>query len=156
MDDPLAPKIAEIASRLGLGDDTFRALNEQDANVILQHTQDEFLTQPPRANWWWEVFREPQSSIQFQDQRGYERLGQLISSHKEKHWFIASRMSGFLVYEGTIDAIQTIIGECHPIEYYVVSKSYEWLLCENHHNFLIAVGSSMVEQMDNLRAELNG
>jgi hypothetical protein len=42
----------------------------------------------------------------------------------------------------------------YGFEYYIVSKKFEWLLCENHHDILIAVGQPMVEKMERLLSHI--
>jgi hypothetical protein len=32
-------------------------------------------------------------------------------------------------------------------EFYVVSKKFEWLLCQNHHDVMMAVGEPMVTRL---------
>jgi hypothetical protein len=44
-------------------------------------------------------------------------------------------------FEGFIEPIQQILGRLNAFEYYWVSKKYDWLLAENHHGFLIGLGS---------------
>lgn len=39
----------------------------------------------------------------------------------------------FWIYEGTIKAIQKVIEETVAFEYYIASKKFRWVLCENHH-----------------------
>jgi hypothetical protein len=48
-----------------------------------------------------------------------------------------------VVCEASIEDIRDVIGECFGFEYYVVPKGLEWLLCENHHDILIAVGDAV-------------
>jgi hypothetical protein len=44
------------------------------------------------------------------------------------------------VYDATPAVVQQIIGECYGFEYYLIAKNLSWLLCENHHDMVIAVG----------------
>jgi hypothetical protein len=46
----------------------------------------------------------------------------------------------FPVYDATPAVVQQIIGECYGFEYYLIAKNLSWLLCENHHDMVIAVG----------------
>jgi hypothetical protein len=57
-------------------------------------------------------------------------------------WLIAGDCPGhsFAVCEGAIGDIRDVIGECPGFECYIAPKGLDWLLCENHHDFLIAVG----------------
>ena len=56
-------------------------------------------------------------------------------SGKDKYWF----------YEGFIKDIVTVleVKPRHTDEVYIVSKKYEWLLCVNHHDHIIASENEM-------------
>ena len=60
-------------------------------------------------------------------------------------WLIAgdSLDRSFVVCEGSIEDIRDVIGECFGFEYFVTPKDLDWLLCENHHDVLIAVGDAV-------------
>ncbi|MBK8734666.1 MAG: hypothetical protein IPL98_01815 [Saprospiraceae bacterium] len=47
------------------------------------------------------------------------------------------------IYDGNPNVIKDIIGECFGFEYYIIDKNKEWLLVENHHNRLIAIGEKL-------------
>ena len=51
-------------------------------------------------------------------------------------------------YEGYIKDIVSVLGETTQTdEVYVASKKYEWLICVNHHDYIIATGRNMVEKL---------
>jgi hypothetical protein len=58
---------------------------------------------------------------------------------------------------GSVDAYASpenavkIIGECFGFEYYLVAKDKSWLLCENHHNRVIGVGTPVVSAIEKAR-----
>ncbi len=54
------------------------------------------------------------------------------------------------VYEGTPEAIQAVIGECYGFEYYLVAKDLSWLICETHHDDMIAIGTEVEEHLRQL------
>jgi hypothetical protein len=57
--------------------------------------------------------------------------------------------SGF--NQGRVKAIRKVILEsCYIDELYLVSKKYDWLICINHHDSLIATGKAMAEKLKNL------
>lgn len=41
----------------------------------------------------------------------------------------------FLIKDGYI--IKDIIGECFLFEYYIIDINYEWIVCNNHHDYLL-------------------
>jgi len=57
----------------------------------------------------------------------------------------------FWLFEGKVGSIYNIIEELGLYEYYLVSKQYKWLLCENHHEVLYAVGEKMPEKLNKIK-----
>jgi hypothetical protein len=50
-----------------------------------------------------------------------------------------------------VKAIRKVILEsCYIDELYLASKKYDWLICINHHDVLIATGKIMAEKLRNL------
>jgi hypothetical protein len=56
--------------------------------------------------------------------------------------------SPLLLYQATAKAIQQVIGECYGFEYYILPETLDWLVCENHHGQLIAVGELAVARLE--------
>jgi hypothetical protein len=55
-----------------------------------------------------------------------------------------------------VKAIQTIINEaCYIDELYLVSKKYDWLICINHHDILIATGQTVPDKLRELEVSMN-
>ena len=52
-----------------------------------------------------------------------------------------------LLYEGETTTILQVIPEfCHLIEYYLISKKLQWLLCEDHHDMLHLSGQPIIDR----------
>jgi len=93
--------------------------------------------------------REPIAYAQPKDPvstlRGLVAIGEPV-------WFVAeakdSKEHGnFWLYESTIEPICAVLQLVPSFEYYVVSKKCEWLVCENHHGYLIANGEEMANKL---------
>jgi hypothetical protein len=68
-------------------------------------------------------------------------MNETVLNGRDKFWF----------YEGYIDSIELVLGEIsYADEIYVASKKYEWLICINHHNVLIATGKLMPDKLRKL------
>lgn len=112
---------------------------------ILDTVEEKFLDKKhykQSLNWGWELlFKEPVFTLRFLNDDGYKYLRDIIQ--EDRVWFIAEDHNGKMwIYDGRVDIIATLIGECYELdEYYIVSKKYEWILCENHHRILIGSGS---------------
>jgi nitrite reductase/ring-hydroxylating ferredoxin subunit len=104
------------------------------------------------ALWWWESLREPFSYLQPADPIAC--IESLLQGD-ESVWFVAedgSKKTGnFWLYEGTVTAICAVLRECPHFDYYFVAKKMDWLVCENHHAFVIASGEPVASALSALR-----
>jgi hypothetical protein len=89
----------------------------------------------------WEHLRLPSISRHFSDDRAFERLPRIVpAASDEVLFFPGSDQDVVCAYRGTIEAISAVIGDCFAFEYCVAPLGLDWLVCENHHSVLIAVG----------------
>jgi hypothetical protein len=105
---------------------------------------------PLKCRWWWENFKEPTRSVKLSEP--LSTVADLLGPN-EIYWFIVEaweagkKESAFWLYEMSGQAILLILREVHFFEYYIVDRKMTWLLCENHHNFLIGVGDSILQRL---------
>lgn len=114
------------------------------SEVILNEALCTFVEGGDRR-WWWESLKPSCVSRHFSGGDGWRRLSEITPDPNELVWLIAEEngLPFYPVFETTPAAASRIIGECYGFEYYLVSKSFAWLLCENHHNTIFAVGSDV-------------
>jgi hypothetical protein len=145
--------IAAVVQALNLAPSDFRLLGLHEYESILLSIIDQFTTldhQGVNQRWLWDAFKNPSCSMPLDDATTV--LKELVPIG-ETVWFIAEdarrnkRYGNYWVYEGKIGPIVDVIRETYYFEYYVVSKKFEWLLCENHHDILMAVGHPMVDKL---------
>jgi hypothetical protein len=156
----LKDSVNKIASALGIPSEEFKAVGIYEWPSILQKIERAFVIKKnsnTRFNWWWESFKGDQYQIDFEKDNAFEHLNQFISD-KEKAWFVACDSdydpSKFWLFEGYVNPIQKIIGELPAFEYYLVSKRYDWLICESDHGVLIGLGS-IIPRMKQFRTKNN-
>ena len=99
--------------------------------------------------WWWESFSQPSKYVQFHDDMGFKRISNIVPDVNESVWFVVEddQLPFYPIYETTPEVIQKVIGECYGFEYYIIPKSKEWLLCENHHGNLIGLGKTIINKL---------
>ena len=146
-------EIKKAVQILGLSQEEFALVPEQKALKLSQRLRQRFCAIPD-AYWWWDNFRENYSSLYFENGKGFLKLNEICPDPKENVWFVAesSALPFFPVYDGTVEAIQRVLGECHAFEYYLINKDYRWLVCENHHDVVFAVGSPVKERLEQLKS----
>jgi hypothetical protein len=136
-------EIEDARSRLGLSADQLAEVEETEARALTASFLSHF-TGGVDARWWWEHFKVPVATARFSDGKGFTRIWALVPDAQEKVWFVAEddQLPHFPVYDATPSTAQEVIGECYGFEYYLIAKDLSWLLCENHHDTLIATGAA--------------
>jgi len=109
-----------------------------------------------KFNWLWEDFKQDIYSVQFNRNYPFDSLIQLVDN-SEKVWLFINESvkqgTKFWFYDGQIKTIAFVLGESFVDEVYIASKKYEWLLCINHHDVLIATGHNMPDKLRQLEAQ---
>lgn len=141
---------AAIESLL-LCDSDIRQLSDEDARKVFDAALSHFVAGGNRR-WWWEDFRFPSTAVRFTDQYGFKRIEKVVPDTKQKVWFVAEdvQLPFYPVYEASPEAIQSIVGGCYGFEYYIVAKDMSWLVCETHHDVMIAIGAEVEDRLRQL------
>ncbi len=134
-------EIADACRRLELSANQFTEVTEGQARVLTAAFLSRF-TGGVDARWWWEHFTLPVATVRFHDGKAFTRISAAVPDAQEHVWFVAEddQLPYFPVYETNPAVAQEVIGECYGFEYYLIAKDLSWLLCENHHDVLMAVG----------------
>jgi hypothetical protein len=103
------------------------------------------------ARWIWEHLKLPCASRTFDDDRAFERLPRLIPEASGSLVFLPGSGSDVVcAYVGEIRSIVRVLGECPAFEYCIAPASLDWLVGENHHRVLYAVGEPVEARLPNL------
>ena len=102
--------------------------------------------------WLWEGFKGEHYAVYLDAPEGYRWLPRLLPPDERvwlltEDWERRKRDGHYWVFEGRVGTIGAVLGELFAFEYYIVDKKLEWLLCKNHHNVLIGVGSHIIERL---------
>lgn len=135
------------ARNLGFNSEEFDSVNIYAWPEIMKKIETKFVIRRntnTKFNWWWEDLKGEKTSVIFPEDNGWSYLDQLVGKH-EKVWFVGCNskydVTKFYLFQGYVKPIQQVLGEMYPFEYYLINKKYEWMLCENHHGVMIALGS---------------
>ena len=158
--------ILDSAKELGLSKSEFSQVGPTQWDSVLQDvirnfTSFEFngLSWPwdhykgTSTLWLWEYFREPRFSFCPKDSATNYGILQSLLPVDTLVWLVtedSSRMKkngNFWVLQGNYGSVLDVLWNCHPMEFYIVDRAYQWLLAENHHNYLIGVGDEIVEKL---------
>ena len=140
-------EIRSAAEKLSLPRADFRKLPDSEAEVIYWKALRHFVREgEPR--WWWEHFSSG-IGVDFPAGDGWRHIPDLVPNSNEHVWFIVEDdlCPFYPVYDATADAICAVIAECYGFEYYIVHPQLDWLICETHHNRIVAVGKVVEEKL---------
>lgn len=101
---------------------------------------------------WWEHF--PSSTdLQFLEGDGWRHITHLVPDADERVWFIAEELHppGYSLWEANVRDVQAIIAECYGFEFSIIQQQFRWLICDTHHDHLVAVGAEVEEKLRALK-----
>ena len=135
--------IQSAVSALGLKEADFSPLSPVEERTVLGRLANHFVAES-NCTWWWEFFSQPFKWRSFEDGMGYARLAEIVPDKSSPAWLMVEADSSpeFAVYSTSAASAQQVIGECYAFEYYLVAKDLSWLVCENHHDVVFALGDA--------------
>lgn len=142
----LAPLINQAIRQLGLSPDVCVQLSPSHAEDLVQRFLTRF-TGGVRPGFWWEQLTGTKASLHLPGGHGLDRLLQIVPEPISAVWVVTFWGDGPEVFDSTPKAIATVFAECSAFEYFVVPRDLSWLVGENHHDFLIAVGEPVVSRL---------
>ena len=130
-------------------------LNLQDAIRLVDDNGELYLellqhfVEGGDRRWWWESFKDESESITIEDGKGFERLGKIVPNSDEVVWLVVEdeQLPYYPIFECSVSDAVSVIGECFAFEYYLTPKSKKWLICENHHDYVIGVGCEITKRL---------
>jgi hypothetical protein len=151
--DDLRVEIQKTVTEKGIPASDFRPLDIYEGwEKIEEKIYDAFCHFNHHAGkpiWLWEHFKLDTASLEIKHPFNY--LDQLIDPSQEIWFFVNGDKDKFWFYQGKVRAIQTVIDESSYIdELYLASRKYDWLICINHHDCLIATGDLMPDRVRKL------
>jgi hypothetical protein len=147
-------ELLDAAATLQLEESAFRVLPPDEARPVFDRALATF-TGGKDVRWWWERFPNTAESMWSENDAGFRHIGDLVPSPIERIWFVVEDDDAefFPVIDTTPEVAQAVVAECFCFEYYLFSKAFSWLVAENHHGYLFAIGSPAVSNLKILRNE---
>jgi hypothetical protein len=145
-------EVERAISSLGLESQVHRLSKKEESSLRSQLLSA--FVQDQSRRFWWEAFSQPSAEIHIPDGTGFTRLTEFTPEPDEPCWLMVEDFESneFPIYEATPQLAVRLIGECHGFEYYLIAKDRRWLICENHHNVVIGVGSEVVAAINQAAA----
>ena len=140
--------VKEAVNALGLPGRVRHVSDEHESAQIVNSVKGTFVS-PHSGPFWWEHLQR--SAVTRHTDRGYQWLPQIAPTPDIDCWLITGLdMETTEVFRCTPADAATILGECPPFEYALVDLRCRWMVIENHHDVLIAVGEAAV-RLERLR-----
>jgi hypothetical protein len=143
----IVDEIEAACRTLALEDADFRRLPELEAKRIYEQVEAHFVGSQGK-NGWWGNFRQPAARANFLDQHGYERITQIAPDAARAYLIPEPGGQGWPpVYACSVRAAQQLLGECYAFEYYLVAEDRQWLIGENKHGVMTAIGEPVERRL---------
>lgn len=146
-------EIQRATEVLGFPSERFRRLPSDEAEHVYLSALRHFV---PRGQprWWWEHF-PTSTGVRFTHGDGWQHLTDIVPNADELVWFIAEDFVApeYSVWEASVRDIQALIGECYGFEFYLIQQQLHWLICQNHHGVVVAVGKQVEEKLREYEAK---
>lgn len=154
---PLRAEIERIISEESIDTADFRALSIwEEWETIQRKIYETFCGvkhYKKASGWLWENFKLGTTSLSLREVPRHETLLKLVDP-QEKFWFFINETinekTKFWFYEANLAAVLKIIEESSVDEYYLVSKKYNWLICENHHEVLFVTEADVLNELSTM------
>ena len=142
-----ADEIKRATKALGFSPERFRRLPLEEASRVYQSALRHFIPKG-QPRWWWEHFPES-TGVHFIDGDGWQYLTEFVPDADEPVWFIADDFVApeYSVWEATVGDIRAVVAECYGFEFYVIQQKFRWLVCQNHHHVVVAVGAEVEDRL---------
>ena len=147
--------ILRAAKAVGLQSDDFCMVSPARWRALLTRIMRKFTgSADTKRLWIWNDLTGDVETLQATD--GPNNILSMMGA-KSDVWFIAEDWSGkkeegcFWVFSGKLSSVVAVLGDLHAFEYAIVDKKLEWIICENHHNILVASGEPAVSKLRELR-----
>jgi hypothetical protein len=143
MKSEVVEEILKAIKKLSINDD-FRLLSDDETKNTYNDLLNTFVKGGDRR-WWWESFSQHSYFVKFPNDKAFLEITKIVPEKSEILWFMVEddHMPYFPIFEATPEKIEKIIAECFAFEYYIIPKTKNWLLCEDHHDCLHGVGEEI-------------
>lgn len=146
--------LLQAAREMGIAQASFDQLPGWRASEVLDRVIDRFTTRG-RYNryreWIWNDLRDPHTGLQ-NDENLLLEFGPADTPVwlVTEDWSRNKRGAPFWLFESTLGAVAKTLDNHHLLEFFVVERSFEWLIGQNHHDIWFAVGDHSVAVLQRL------
>jgi hypothetical protein len=137
-------KALEAVRELALSSESFRQVSPSQWEPVLKTIFERFAnTSDTDVAWLWQHLKN--DGVSFQNQNGLNYIGSLFEPNSKiwvvfEDWDRTKKNGNYWLFEGNYGTAVDVLNNMHGIEYYIVDRKFNWMIMENHHDVLMAVG----------------
>ena len=153
-------KVLEAARELNLASEAFRQVGPGQWEPVLKSIFEKFAnTSDAGVTWLWQHLKN--EGVSTQTENGLNFIGSLFEPDLMvwvifEDWDRTKKNGNYWVFEGNYGAAINVLNNMHGIEYYIVDRKFNWMIMENHHDILIAVGEPAESRLIELKSAQQG
>ncbi len=140
--------IEKTIKKFSLNRDRIFEVSKQNYKQILQKIEETFVFHGETIHWANMGYYNPKFPVWCVDCRDnpswFENLNKIIPNPKNTVYVlfeeIGRQRPKYWVFEMYLEELNVILSESIVNDYYIISKKYDWLISENHHNIVSFVG----------------
>ncbi len=149
--------LLSCAAEVGLKPDQFKPILDDSLKELVSEQVKVNFGNTIRCRFWSPTNYMPDlvaTGHRFKDSEGWKRLVYICPDPDESVWFICEDWGkeGILIFAGSPSTIEQVLGNSHGFEYFLVSSQYDWLIGEEDHGVLFAVGELVASKLLSLIA----
>lgn len=121
---------------------------------ILKNIGEKFTTLGARATeylWFNHYLKGEVFSLMPKGESEVSKIIKKIIPNQQFLWFIAAetyhQKPKYWLYESNLNCIIAILDEMYLFDFYLVDKKYSWLITQEHHGILLAVGEPICSNL---------
>jgi hypothetical protein len=114
-----------------------RELSQPEAASIRQAVRSKF-AQDPNADYLWKELRD---DFAVQDANAWRWIDEFVVDRRTVMFFDEREESSAFEFERGVDVVR-VLEETIGFEFYLTNHTVDYVICFNHHDYLIAVGTA--------------
>ena len=150
--------LVESALELGIGDDLFHPLSDEEGAGIAKIIEKTFgdAANGAMAGWWYSSLPCPlPTSARYFPEDGWRQLTAIAEPADAPVWLIAANeWRGhplFYVFSSSAQVVQDVLGNMFGFEYIVADQNLNWLFAEDHESCVSVAGSEAVRRLEAIK-----
>lgn len=150
MDDRVRNEIENTIKEFFLDRSKAFEVSKQKYHSILEKIKGAFVCRNGTIHWANMGNYKPELPVRYVDCRDnmlwFEELDKIIPNPESAVYVLFEEVrqrAKYWLYEMHIEELKVILSEAAVQDYYIVSKKYDWLISENHHEIVSFVGEGL-------------